>query len=1038
MQYTDNEENIKIDTKNACRENLIKNNSNLHTDDEIVLTSRHSCSISNLYEQTTTPSHKDWQDNSNLTQYRSAPKRVTCMHYTSYNSVGESCNAHEGGGCWDVYGYHDCDEFAEDANKIQEKGRGDIRWWFDPIIGNLSSWTTFNEHHYILTQANRMIRKAITHANPIPYVWHLSKGVMNKVNHARNGNIPIDLIVTILANLMAENFMYAVSTGIAVGSTKVYLTDSNRLYRTRKTVQETSMIYYGKGRTANGGKDHSIYFPSTLIRTHGIDSMFYEKMKILSKDRFGYYIDLTNGQEFSFAIYTKDKTPAVLREQYLRQKKDLNVSRLMRDIGAEVMSRARLLSEKFVSRVYITDSNDEFGRSEEYLTGTSGVTYKHQNGYIMAPSVFSWSTKDSNDIKYICEGLFEDGAECVGKDELSYTAIDLYRDNVGWYYCPGTYLNQTARIHEAIQGVDVDKSDSDTFVATVKIEKTGNEEEFNEGKFVHEFTPSTTTTEPPITNMPVYRPTTIPISEPTTGIAEEATESTTLSTVTELVNKIKTTVLELDVVTTTRGPVTSQAPALTTHWIGAALSGVYRQRQMPKVINSTVEDYIRDLSKRTTSLCLRLTSLADDLLIRRVRSMPNEMFFDGIRACKEALGEGGDIDQNIIDNLNIIDGYTMFYEKHGTIYAQIPHIRHSHGDGMVNVMNVMFRDILRSILFAAQANQKTHHHRSHDFWRPSRFYRNKRESIEMTTLQTSAQIANSLFNRRARWVSFSIDGEVTHLTNVPALTGDSQTDNKIIGEAIEQVSRNSGVYLINARYEDYANLYDALTCSLWYDTRYSKYVMLGEHFNLYEIESELHNLYPGLGYKEIFHNMMSVPYSTFLYNLIRTRQINTNAIGLRDVTNAGEYVHALDSLDESTCEQHFFEIRSSAKNVPICVVVKPKDEKFFAHRIHHYTGMHPRMANTPRTWMTYSPLVITKNPKIVRMCKFSIVHHMSREEFEDAKRSSLISGEYHVYYHEASRANVIMITDRNEDTILALRLYKDVIDKQYHGILSLT
>jgi hypothetical protein len=99
--------------------------------------------------------------------------------------------------------------------------------------------------------------------------------------------------------------------------------------------------------------------------------------------------------------------------------------------------------------------------------------------------------------------------------------------------------------------------------------------------------------------------------------------------------------------------------------------------------------------------------------------------------------------------------------------------------------------------------------------------------------------------------------------------------------------------------------------------------------------------------------------------------------------------------------------------------------------------MRPRVTSVPTTWITYSPLVVSQDPEISKTCKFSICHHMSEKEFTKYKNARLIFGEYHSYRNYALKCNVIMETSEFEDTFYALRSYKDVIDKQLYGLLSI-
>lgn len=525
----------------------------------------------------------------------------------------------------------------------------------------------------------------------------------------------------------------------------------------------------------------------------------------------------------------------------------------------------------------------------------------------------------------------------------------------------------------------------------------------------------------------------------------------TTETITEQISTTKRTTTEH--ISTTE-PTTSRATTLstfltdalqaTTHWIGASLSDRFEERKATFDRNTTIEAYIKQMSQDTTMLCTRLVTIGKEMMIRKKRSAPNQKFFDNMQKCKSALKNGIDLDQNIIDNINILTGVSVFSVKKGSMYVKLPPVRFLHVDESLNVLNYMFKDMLRSLIYAAQVNRDTTvmRRKSRITKRSSGYHSGSAtpEPIEMKNMGKVSALANTMFYRGMRWVSFTLENEPILLSDVPELSLNREVDERNVDLVREKFEReNSELVISETRMETTGSIYDAMTSTAWYDIRQVKFIMVGEHIDLYNIEQQLQDLYPGLAYYEMFNAIMLNSYMHFvsLYSYVYEVPIMGTTLS---TASENELMSQLSRMSYVEQSKLFTMLRQRRKKIPICLIVKPTREKETIEHIHRTTGMRPRVSGDYNTWSSYSPLVISTDPTLVTVCKFSILHEMTEAEFDVALQLTGFDGEMkrkkYIWY--ARSASVTMITPNFYSMQTAMLQYRNMIDTQFYGVLGLS
>lgn len=488
-----------------------------------------------------------------------------------------------------------------------------------------------------------------------------------------------------------------------------------------------------------------------------------------------------------------------------------------------------------------------------------------------------------------------------------------------------------------------------------------------------------------------------------------------------------------------------EAVQATTHWIGAGLSGRYKERKTTFGRNVSIEDYVRRMSRDTTKLCARLVSIGGDMMVKKKRSAPNEKFFDNMQKCKSALESGSDIDQNIIDNINILTGVSVFSVKRGSVYVKLPPVRFTQYDESVNVLNHMFKDMLRSLIYVAQVNRDATLMKKKNRMAKRSTLQNHggtltNEPIEMKNMGKVSALANTIFYRGLRWVSFTLDNEPILLSNIPELSMDSDVDAKNIDIIRDKFEReNYEMIMSETRMETTGSIYDAMTSTAWYDIRQVKFIMIGEHIDLYNIEQQLQDLYPGLAYFEMFNAIMLNSYMQFisLYCNVYEVPIMGTTLG---TASEDEMMSQLSHMSYVEQSKFFVMMRQKRKKIPVCLVVKPTREKETVEHIHRTTGMRPRISGDYNTWSSYSPLVISTDPSIVSVCKFSIFHEMTETEFDIAVQLTGFDSDLRrkKYMWYARAASVTMLTPNFYSMQTAMLQYRNMIDTQLYGVLGLS
>lgn len=837
----------------------------------------------------------------------------------------------------------------------------------------------------------------------------------NKLTHMVNGNMNTTVAATFLVNAMSSHL--AIATILAMSNSKdIYIFDKDAHFEDGKVVHID-------------GFSLTKFKNNYLFRNKAIWDDAWLMVPYIKEDHRGGKI-LHKMEEVTFSYHTEDDVPNHIRK-YISSKRPSDIEKFEIEIVKMAIGDVKKLSKEFETRIYISDTKNIFD-GQEPLLSREGIIYKEILGMAMLQSTLSESL-DRGYGKWLCLGLNEQYCN----EELIVSILEkneFFVDTNGWYYCPTEFSNKTtinvapddAVYNETVeittsdqvitsvdsggtnvfdvtmksvfdtagdvsmtiggmgsttinhQGVVVGDTDGELKSFDYNLQTTSNEYSSEYSQYGQQASTNEADSDPGQYYDEYEKPVTPELVmhhvTPAVMIVDETTEMGI--TFKDLV---------------TEPPITTPAVVTTTEaWIGRITAKKIRIMKLP-VRRIDAEDRIRMESLKPSSICARVIN-SGDILMRKKRDKNSE-FFSMMKQCKASIEKGEEFDNETIASIDLLGGKTYFYVKNNEIWFRVPKAAIVK-DGMeAKVLKRMFRQSLRALLYAAKANKKTHQ---------SRFRRSG-----YTESAAPTHTANNIINNHY-WL---------------AETDDTDKD------------KAHCMSYTNTRSDLVENIYDAITKTSWWDTRYARYNLVSEYVDLYNIEDSLTHLFGKKSYYEMAASVMGDNAMTTLERVIRHTCIGN--YGFHENMDEQDISSHLGNIDDEVKSKVFCDLRSRSKRVPICLVLKIGTPVNYIHKLSQFSGTTIRVVENHHTWHSYSPLVVTTDPHVITVCKYSIVHQMSTREFKLAKESGrMASFRGYANYEQRLRAgNVVMTSDA--DVISSLRMYKYAIPRDYHGVLGL-
>lgn len=861
------------------------------------------------------------------------------------------------------------------------------RIWSMSFIDCISRALTFNSLMYRKGISLGRLRRSRCCFN----TWSLTRAVLNRLIHALNGNIH-DLanrtrMELFLNGVDGERFVHSIAAHQLMVAMLAYITLRRQVYltypsnRKRHCRRDLQMVegypVFSCSSDIYVPFDYNFDdcdFAASFLSGNEIFSRFFVSDRNGLKSNFG-STDRGDGDDFNtdeivnryLSIKPYKYGDVVINFETRSKIKCVVTAHFM-----ALIKRASDLSVKMLSPIYIFQSGDFFKRDDLYVD--KGLMFYMRSDRVGALSIAVQEVFDSS--------LFYDmlGALSI-EQHLDLSILHVYEDEIGIYLCDPV-VNMTidgTRIEDASFGG----------VEMTSIQPTTIGLSSRHTSPIHTLGTSTISRVYAETTTPIIKPTTTTLTFVST-LSVDNGDKAVLTVSQDMDDPIMSKLTPIQRATTTT-PLLTMITTLPDEFVTASQALPNRhitttESPTPLQMASDAVRSFFNFKNQTHDLVFFVKPIRSPGLIENIsknntyRSFCRSVVFEGGKAltkhmqisrrrqkrATECVSHLDEIRDNIEKaSLRLMAGESLFTLVDGVVTFKIPSGLDLNGAvpvASLNLLHVVLRNLVMSFF---------------------RMYDVNRLITDGTMGQESA----------LQFVSAPISALL-------------ESERRVLTDHVGQVDIKTNIVEEIPMYPIVpgVDVFDLITYPQFDDMRYTRYSLLAEVLDKYELEETM---------SKIFSESSGFNPRTpkFIYDMSFMEIIGwllkyDNPDLIPEGTSRSYFDHACSMVDHRRCTRLFFKLKQQhSSRIPFCVVINPYERLNGVLDDHRKTWL-------PSTWIDYTPLVLTHASTFKKHCEFSIIQKLTRRTFERAVRDGYWMGtKDYVEYEKSAASHDILLAE---------------------------